>query len=100
MNIYTICYRLVLAAVLWEQVASVFQDDFNIPVTVEVPSGHENDTLRLHLAAYGAVPYGEVMAGCESRLIASVAVLYTSFGSMRSLSAGIAHRHGSSRRST
>lgn len=51
----------VASAALWQQAESAVEDDFNIPVTVQVPSGHAEDTLRLHLAAYGAVPYGEVM---------------------------------------
>eukprot|EP00892_Ulva_mutabilis_P008908 jgi/Ulvmu1/638/UM010_0008.1 len=63
MSIQSLLYGCLLVGALWQPAASVFHDDFNIPVTVQVPSGNENDTLRLHLAAYGAVPYGEVLAG-------------------------------------
>lgn len=64
MKITSLLVLAVASASLWQQGESTFHDDFSIPVTVQVPSGHEKDTLRLHLAAYGAVPYGESMSRC------------------------------------
>lgn len=66
MKMASLLLLAVASASLWQRGDSAFHDDFNIPVTVQVPSGHENDTLRLHLAAYGAVPYGESMDRCDS----------------------------------
>lgn len=55
---------VAVSAALCREAQAEFVDDFNIPVTVLVPEGKENDTLRLHLAAYGAPPYGELMDKC------------------------------------
>ena len=55
---------VAVSAALYREAQAEFVDDFNIPVTVLVPEGKENDTLRLHLAAYGAPPYGELMDKC------------------------------------